>query len=112
MKLKIHSLLGSLIIVAIISVFSFPAMATDVGGIIDTDTTWDLAGSPYNITSTVQIDEGVSLTIEPSVVVNGEGLNIKIWGVLNVIGTDISNIILNNVDIEPQTSAPQGVPFK
>ena len=65
MKLKIHSLLGSLIIFAIISVFSFPAWGTDVGGIIDTDTVWDLAGSPYNITATLQIAEGVTLTVEP-----------------------------------------------
>ena len=29
----------------------FQAHATDVGGILYTDTTWDLAGSPYNITA-------------------------------------------------------------
>jgi hypothetical protein len=36
------------------------SIATDVGGIIDTDTVWDLAGSPYNIASDIQIAEGVT----------------------------------------------------
>jgi len=40
-------------------------------GIIYTDTTWDLAGSPYNITSLLQIADNVTLTIAPGVVVNG-----------------------------------------
>ena len=88
MKVKISSLLGSLIIVIIISVFSFPAWGTDVGGIIDTDTTWTSGGSPYNITSTVQIKEGVTLTIEPGVVVNGAGreFELEVFGTLNAIG--------------------------
>jgi len=108
MKAKIRSMLGSLIIVAIILVFSFPAMATDVGGIIDSDTTWDLAGSPYNITSDVQIAEGVTLTVDPGVVVSG-GI-IKVWGVLNAIGTDSLNIILNYVYIKPQTGVHLPLP--
>ncbi len=49
MKLTIHSLLMVSIIVVFITVFSLPVWGTDVGGIIYTDTTWDLAGSPYNI---------------------------------------------------------------
>ncbi len=42
---------------------------TKVGGIIDKNTTWTLADSPYEITATVQIPEGVTLTIEPGVTV-------------------------------------------
>jgi len=73
--------------------------ATDVGGIINTDTTWDLAGSPYNITSKIQIAEGVTLTIEPSVVVNGESgsIDLEVWGHISAIGTDTSNILWNDV---------------
>ena len=41
-----------------------------VGGILWDNTTWALANSPYAITSTVQIPENVTLTIEPGVVVN------------------------------------------
>ncbi len=46
------------------------AMATDVGGIINTDTTWTIDGSPYNIVETIQIAAGVTLTINPGVTVN------------------------------------------
>ena len=42
---------------------------TDVGGEIAVDTTWTLAGSPYVLTSDVVITTGVTLTIEPGVVV-------------------------------------------
>jgi len=51
-----------------------PASAdTNVGGAITVDTTWTLAGSPYNVTSTVQVygtsTTPTTLTIEPGVVV-------------------------------------------
>lgn len=36
------------------------SMATDVGGIIDSDTVWNLAGSPYTVTNNVQVDEDVT----------------------------------------------------
>ena len=71
------------------------ALATDVGGIINTATTWTLDNSPYNITSTVQIPEGVTLTIQPGVVVNNG--RIEIWGAMNAIGKSSSKIYLNNV---------------
>lgn len=45
--------------------------ATDVGGLICTDTTWNLAGSPYIVTgsSGIVIGCNATLTIEPDVVV-------------------------------------------
>ena len=52
-----------------------PGSFTNVGGLISTDTTWTLAGSPYIVTSniTVQGTDGAdgitTLTIEPGVVV-------------------------------------------
>ena len=52
---------------------SYRANATDVGGIISSDTTWTLAGSPYNATSIVQVAEGVTLTIEPGAIFTGSG---------------------------------------
>lgn len=88
-----------MIIVACVCLFPTLSLATDVGGVIDTDTVWDLAGSPYNIKNTVQIAEGAILTIEPGVVVNGEEREIEVWGTLNAIGTDISRITFNNVSI-------------
>jgi hypothetical protein len=46
--------------------------ATKVGGIINEDTTWTEEDSPYEITKTVQIPDGITLTIEPGVVVRSE----------------------------------------
>ena len=109
MKLKINSLLGSLIIIAIISVFSFPAFATDVGGIIYTDTTWTLSGSPYNVISNVQIPEGIVLTVEPGVkiydVTQYSNGNIQVWGSFNAIGTTSSTIILNSVNLYSESNS-------
>jgi hypothetical protein len=85
------------------------SQATDVGGIIDTDTVWDLAGSPYVITSSIQVAEGVSLTIEPGVVVSGSSApwfdDIQVWGVFTAIGTEASHIVFDNVNINPGTSS-------
>jgi parallel beta-helix repeat protein len=40
---------------------------TFVSGTISTDTTWDLAGSPYIIVGNVIVDSGVTLTVDPGV---------------------------------------------
>lgn len=77
----------------------FPQLstATDVGGIISTDTTWDVDGSPYVITSTVQIAEGITLTVEPGVTVSdGE---IEVWGNFITVGTEQQMITLRNLEI-------------
>ncbi|MBI1320069.1 MAG: DUF5011 domain-containing protein [Candidatus Hydrogenedens sp.] len=55
---------------AITAIFSAWAHAqTTVGGTIASDTTWTLAGSPYNATSNVVVSAGVTLTIEAGVTV-------------------------------------------
>lgn len=43
--------------------------ATNVSGTISVDTTWTVVGSPYVVTGTVTISEGVTLTIESGAVV-------------------------------------------
>ncbi len=75
------------------------ARAIDVGGTIDTDTTWTLDNSPYTLTSDVQIAESVILTIEPGVTVNGDWESIGVWGVLNAVGDENSYIVFNNTRI-------------
>ncbi len=42
---------------------------TQVGGSIASDTTWNLAGSPYIVTSDIIIEAGVSLTVDAGVAV-------------------------------------------
>jgi len=77
--------------------------ATDVSGIINTDTTWDLTGSPYTITDTIQVIDGVTLTIEPGVVINGlpngGGYYIELWGNLIAVGTENLPVIFNYLGI-------------
>lgn len=45
------------------------ATATDVGGVIDSDTTWTATGGPYQVVETVQVSSDATLTIEPGATV-------------------------------------------
>ena len=45
------------------------ATATEVGGVIDSETTWTVDDDPYQVVETVQVDSGTTLTIEPGVTV-------------------------------------------
>jgi len=94
--------------------FFFPGLlsATDVGGIINSNTVWGLTGSPYTMTSEVQIADGVTLTIQPGVVV-GRSITssriIRVWGTLNAVGTAALNITFNEVWIVIGDNATNGV---
>lgn len=60
----------------------------DVGGVIDSDTTWTQADSPYVLTETVTVAVSVTLTIEPGVVVMGQtDTSLVVNGHLEAIGT-------------------------
>jgi hypothetical protein len=58
--------------VILITAISFAANATNVSGGIYSNTTWTLANSPYIVVDTVVVFPGVTLTIEPGVVVKFE----------------------------------------
>ncbi len=61
---------------------------TNVGGAINTSTTWGLSGSPYVVTSTVSVGNGATLTISPGVVVKfnaGTALNVGSSGTAGTI---------------------------
>ena len=65
------------------------ALATDVSGILSSDTTWSLSDSPYSVTGDIQIPSGVKLTIESGVVVQFEGAyEILVKGSVAVNGTE------------------------
>ncbi len=71
------------------------AAVTPVGGDIDTSSTWDIAGSPYQVTSDVVVRNGATLTIAPGVSVRLQG-NRSIYVdqecTLVAVGTPDSNI--------------------
>ena len=67
--------------------------ATDVSGTINANTTWTLAGSPYNLVNSLTITAGATLTIDPGVqVISSQFKEILVEGTLSAIGTSGSPI--------------------
>jgi parallel beta-helix repeat protein len=77
----------SLLLLVIAAYISF---ATDVSGIISTDTVWGIAGSPYVVKNSVTVSNGVTLTVEPGVRVEFAGnYYLAVNGILNATGGEI-----------------------
>lgn len=72
--------------------------ATGVTGIISSDTTWTKAGSPYDLTGKVLVNNGVTLKIEPGVIVNLNSYYIRVDGTLSARGTSSDKIYINGGD--------------
>jgi parallel beta-helix repeat protein len=78
--------------------------ATTVGGAIMVDTTWTTAASPYVVTNSVLVLEGVTLTIQPGVVVYfNSHRSLQVDGQLIARGTDASPITFTS---SQSTKAP------
>ena len=101
---------GQHVDLGLVTGYSSPGLAlagdlssTDVGGVISTDTTWNLAGSPYIVVSNVLVQSGVRLTIEPGVQVRfNAGRSLQIDGELIARGTSGSLITFtSNVGTSP-----------
>jgi hypothetical protein len=82
------------------------AQASDVTGIISSNTTWTKSSSPYSLTGPVTIGNGVTLTIEAGVTVNLNGYNIQVNGILYARGSSADNIIFTS---DPSSSG--GIAF-
>jgi len=67
--------------------FSTVQAATEVTGIINSDTKWTKANSPYNLTSSITVASGVTLTIEPGTIVQLNEHCLQINGTLIARGT-------------------------
>ena len=73
---------------------------TLVNGTISEDTTWTVAGSPYIVTDEgLTVNDGVTLTLEPGVVVKFESANAGIYvrGTLNASGTPDNKIVFTSL---------------
>ncbi len=61
--------LGEVLETALIDVWYDTGVTQAVSGVIDTDTTWTVAGGPYLVTGDLTVTAGATLTIEPGVTV-------------------------------------------
>ncbi len=76
---------------------------TIVSGVITQSVTWNTAGSPYTIDGSLTVPNGLTLTIEPGVVVHllnnysyGQTGRLVINGTLNAVGTLANNILFTS----------------
>jgi len=113
-KVKIsNGIICFLILISIILFLPSPTWAeTEIGGNIISDTIWTKANSPYIVTSTVQVLEGVKLVIEPGVVVKfNSGTGLSIGGELNATGTADEMIKLTSNQTTPAPGDWYGLKF-
>ena len=66
---------------------------TSVYGSINENTTWTAINSPYYLTGTVTVNNGVTLTIQPGVTVNLGSYSLIINGALSAQGTSNNKIV-------------------
>ena len=75
---------------------------TNVSGFISSNTTWNLAGSPYIITGNTVLDSGFILTINPGVIVKfNSARSLQINGVLRAIGNSSNRITFTSNKVSP-----------
>ncbi|MBU0700327.1 hypothetical protein KKE26_03395 [bacterium] len=77
------------------------AQATDVSGTITTDTTYNTANSPYIVTGDVIVNTGVTLTIEPGVIVKfATNTSLIAYGKLLAVGEQVNKIVFTSYEDE------------
>jgi hypothetical protein len=82
-------------VACILGVFFTVAHATDVSGLISTNTTWTAAASPYVVTGNILVDTLTTLTIQPGVAVRLDPAKaIMVKGTLNAVGTAADSIVI------------------
>ena len=101
-----------LIFLPLLLVSAYSYADTIVGSDITTDTTWNLAGSPYIITTDITIFSGVTLTIQPNVVVKFAGYyQLTVNGALNAQGTAGNLITFTSNNAAPVVNDWSGLYF-
>jgi hypothetical protein len=75
---------------------------TDVSGVLSTNTVWDIGGSPYIVKGDIHVQSGVSLSIEPGVVVRFDGpYSLYVKGTMDAEGTGELPILFTSNKNQP-----------
>lgn len=69
--------------------------STDVPSVINLDTTWTKANSPYELKGPMLVSNGITLTVEPGATVNLNDYYIQVNGTLNARGSSTDTIHFN-----------------
>jgi hypothetical protein len=99
LKTRIRRFTCALVLpLAFIGIDAPGAFATNVSGTISSNTAWTSAASPYVMTGSVTVAAGVTLTMEPGVVVQGNSStrSLTINGSLSAVGSSSQHITLTS----------------
>ena len=101
-----------LLSIAVLVVAATALAQTYVTENITTDTTWDIAGSPYVVQGEVRVISPHTLTVEPGVTVKMDSmaqLTPYNGGVLHAVGTEGNEILFTSVEDTPAPNDWYGV---
>lgn len=94
---KITKRIGAFFSFSILMVLPLFAQ-TELSGTISKDSTLDLSGSPYVITSYLTVESGFTLTIQPGVIIKfNDYSNLYVFGTLNA-----ENVVFTSANENPQ----------
>jgi len=87
----------------LLSLTSTSLAQTNITNNITSNTTWDVAGSPYIIQNSINVQNGVSLTIDAGVEVKFNGsFSISVFGEIKAVGTSTDSIYITSNLASPQ----------
>ncbi len=89
-----------------------PTVAAEAPALIEADTAWTAADSPWHVGQAVTIAAGATLTIEPGVRVEvDEGVGITVLGALVAAGDDDGAVVFTRTDDHDGVGAWAGITF-
>ncbi len=78
------------------------SIPTPVSGAITQNTLWTLANSPYIVMGNITVNSGITLTIQPGVIVKFNGFyTIEVNGIINAQGTEDNPITFTSAKASP-----------
>lgn len=86
---------------------------TTISGGITSNTTWTPSGNPYVVTGNTTVFEGVTLNIDPGVIIKFDsGTGLELRGTLNAIGTATDSIVFTSNASSPSQGSWTGITVK